>query len=217
VSDKGEYIVKSQVKGGIGGRLDLEAYHKVCAELLNWRIDNFIRDIEDKGGGILAFVRGLHFSTQLIYAIRDVISETGLEVDWGHLLDKNGIYCSRECDIIIHRKGHHGRWNGNEKPVMDFKFVKQDSVLVVISCKSYLKSGGVDKNYVRFLKPFVKKIWLFAECCESKDTDSIVKQAQNAGYESFCYMYKWERKTESQEPNESGWREFVKKLRKLKR
>ena len=211
-------VIKNKVSDGIGDRLDLHQYHKIRGDMLYWRIDNFIRAIKEEKveGSILPFVRGLRFSSQLIYAIRELISGRGLEVDWGHLLDKDGKYCSRECDIIIHRSGYHARWNGNEKPIMDFRFVRQDNALVVISCKSYIKSGSVDKQYVPCLKPFVKKVWLFAECCESRHTDSVANQAQNAGYDNFWYLYKWEREKASQEPNESGWMEFVKKLRRLK-
>lgn len=211
--------VTNKVDKGIGDRLDLTHHGKICAELWSWRIGEFIRGKEGKRkeGKILAFVRGLHFSAQLIYAIRELIPEgtTGLKVDWGHLLDESGRYCSRECDIIIH-KGRYSRWNGNDKPIMYFKFVKQENAVAVISCKSYLRSGGVDKKYVGYLKPFVKKIWLFAECCEPKQVTALTRQAQRAGYQNFWYVYKWSRDTDSHEPNEGGWQDFVKKLRKLK-
>jgi len=206
-------IVKKQKAKGIGDRLDLEPYHQICAGLWQWRMDDFIRELEK--GTILAFVRGLHFSAQLIYAIRDIISETDLKADWGHLLDKNNKYCSRECDIIIH-KGKRNRWNGHENPIMDFKFVEQDEAVAVISCKSYLRSGDVDKNYVKCLESYVKKVWLIAECCEPGHVKGIKRQAQDAGYENFWYMYRWSRKTGEQEGNEAGWLDFVKKLRKLK-
>jgi hypothetical protein len=208
-------VVKKKVIEGISDRLDLEPYHQLCAGLWQWRIDDFVRGLEQKEGSILAFVRGLHFSAQLIYAIRDIISEEGLKADWGHLLDRTGKYCSRECDIIIH-KGKCNRWNGHKNPVMNFKFVKQDKAVAVISCKSYMRSGSVDKNYVRCLRPFVKRIWLIAECCELKHTKSIAQQAQGAGYQNFWYMYKWSRETSGREENESGWLDFVKKLRRLK-
>ena len=208
-------IAKKQALAGVGDRLDLAPYHQICGDLWNWRIDDFIRGLEQKEGSILAFIRGLHFSAQLIYAIRDVISEGGLKADWGHLLDKSEKYCSRECDIIIH-KGKRNEWNGHKNPIMDFKFVKQDKAVVVISCKSYLRTGAIDKNYVRYLKPFVKRIWLIAECCEPNHVDSIAQQAQVAGYQNFWYMYKWSRETTGREKNESGWLDFVKRLRKLK-
>lgn len=166
---------------------------------------------------MLAFVRGLHFSALLIYAMRELIpEETGLKVDWGHLLDESGNYCSRECDIIIHKKARN-KWNGNPNPIMDFKFVEQDKAVAVISCKSYLRSGGIDRQYVGYLKPFVQKVWLFAECCEPKHVDKLAGQAQRAGYQNFYYMYEWSRGSASHEPNETGWREFAKELRKLKR
>ena len=206
-------IVKKKKAEGIGDRLDLESYHQICAGLWQWRMDDFIRELEE--GKILGFVRGLHFSAQLIYAIRDIISEIGLKADWGHLLDKTKKYCSRECDIIIHR-GKRNQWNGHKNPVMDFKFVEQDKTVAVISCKSYLRSGGVDKSYVKCLEPFVEKVWLIAECCEPKHVEAIAKQAQDAGYQNFWYMYKWSRETAGQEKNESGWLDFVKQLRKLK-
>jgi len=208
-------VVKRQVATGICDRLDLSHYHKICTELWNWRIDDFIRELGQKEGNILAFVRGLHFSAQLIYAIREIISGKGLKADWGHLLDASGKYCSRECDVIIH-KGRYNRWNGHKNPVMNFKFVKQDKAIAVISCKSYLRSGGVDKDYVRCLKPFVKRIWLVAECCDPKRTKAIAQQVQKAGYQNFCYIYEWSRETTEQKRNESGWLDFAKKLRSLK-
>lgn len=207
--------IKKEMPLGVGDRLDLGHYHKIRADLLNWRIDPFIRAMEDKKeeGRILAFVRGLHFSAQLIYAIRELVSETSLEVDWGHLIDESEKYCSRECDIIIHKRGHKGRWNGG---IMDFKFIKKEKAVAVISCKSYLTTGAVDKSYVPAVAPYAQKIWLFAECCESKYTESVIKQARRAGYENFWYMYKWSRTTTEQEWNEKGWRDFAKKLRSLK-
>ncbi len=210
---------KKQTLAGHGPRLNLEHYHKICGILHNWRIHNFIRAIEEKNdkGRILAFVRGLHFSAQLIYAIRELISEPNLNVDWGHLLDDSNTYCSRECDIIIYKGKYYGRWNGAENPIMDFKIIEKKSAIAVISCKSYLKSGAIDKEYVRYLKSFVKRIWLFAECCEPKHVEKIAQQAKDAGYEKFWYMYKWSCKTASCEYNEDGWLDFVTKLKKLKR
>jgi len=206
--------VKKRKEKGIGDRLDLGPYHKICADLWQWRMDDFIREMEE--GKILGFVRGLHFSTQLIYAIRELITQqTSLKVDWGHLLDKSKKHCSRECDIIIHN-GARNRWNGHEKPIMDFKFVEQENAVVVISCKSYLRSGCVDKQYVTCMEPFVKRVWLIAECCEPGHIKGIKRQAQDAGYENFWFMYKWSRKKGGRENNEAGWLDFVKKLRKLK-
>jgi hypothetical protein len=207
--------IEKKTAFGIGGRLDLEHYHKIRADLLNWRIDPFIRAMEERKeeGRILAFVRGLHFSAQLIYAIRDLVSETTLEVDWGHLVDESENYCSRECDIIIHKRGHKGRWNGG---IMDFKFIKKEKAVAVISCKSYLTPSKVDKSYVSSITPYVQRVWLFAECCESKYTESVIRQAKLAGYKNFWYMYKWSRTTTEQEWNENGWRDFAKKLRGLK-
>jgi len=210
-------VVNKQEARGVGDRLDLEPYHQMCEVLWYWRIDDFIRGLGQKEGGILAFVRGLHFSAQLIYAIRDIISKKDLKANWGHLLDRAGEYCSRECDIIIH-KGERNQWNGQQRkdPVMDFKFVRQDKAIIVISCKSYLRSGAVDKDYVRCLNPYCKKIWLFAECCEPKHVKAIKQQAHDAGYQNFWYLYQWSRETTSRERNETGWLDFVKKIRSLK-
>jgi len=207
-------VIKKKAIGGVGDRLDLALYHQICADLWNWRMDDFIREMEE--GKILGFVRGLHFSTQLIYAIRELIQQqAGLKVDWGHLLDKSEKHCSRECDIIIHN-GERNRWNGHEKPIMDFKFVEQENVVAVISCKSYLRSGCIDKQYVTCMEPFVKRIWLIAECCEPGHIRGIKRQTQDAGYQNFWFMYKWSRETGGQESNEAGWLDFVKRLRKLK-
>jgi len=202
---------------GVGSRLDLAWYHQICGDLSNWRIDEFIRALGGGEGAILGFVRGLHFSAQLIYALRDILGgQTGLKVDWGHLLDKSEAYCSRECDIIIHR-GERNCWNGGHaNPIMDFKFVCQKAAVGVISCKSYLRSGQVDRRYAADLRPFVDKVWLFAECCEAGQAKVLRKQAKSAGYDKFWYMYEWSRSESGYRQNEKEWLDFVDAVRKLK-
>jgi len=201
---------------GMGPQLDLGAYHRIYGDLSHWRIGDFIRGLSGGRGSILGFVRGLRFSAQLIYALRDILcGHNGLRVDWGHLLDQGEVYCSRECDIIIHR-GEHSRWNGTQNPVMDFKFVSQQDAVAVVSCKSYLRSGKVDKGYAGDLKPFVKNVWLFAECCEMGHPKRLRQQANDAGYDAFWYMYEWSRSDGGQQLNETGWLDFVKEVRRLK-
>jgi len=207
----------SQSPRGVVQLLQEETLMKMFGEFSNWRIDTFIREITKKRqkGRILPFVRGLRLSAHLIYAIREVLVGTNLTANWGHLVDEKGIFCSCECDIIIHHQGHEARWNGRENQIMDFRFIKQQKALVVISCKSYLRSGYMDSEYCKLMKPFVKRIWLFAECCGPRSVNSIRKKALRLGYEKFWHLYTWS-KQKTPEPNKDGWREFIEEVNKLK-
>lgn len=193
-----------------------ERLMKMIADFSNWRIDPFIRQMEAerKKGRIFPFVRGLRLSAHLIYAIREILEGTSLKANWGQLVDKSGVFCSSECDVVIHRDGHIARWNGTEKPIMDFRFIEQKQTVAVISCKSYLRSGNVDSEYCKLMKPFVKKIWLFAECCSPQSVKNIRDKALRFGYEKFWYLYTWS-KQKDLEPNKDGWNEFVKEVRNL--
>jgi len=193
-----------------------EPFWRLYEDFTKWRIDPFIRQLEKgkKRGRILPFVRGLHLSAHLIYAIREVLSGTNLTADWGHLLDKTGSFCSCECDVIIHHKGYKGRWNGNEKPIMDFRFIEQEKAVAVISCKSFLRSTDIDKEYSKLMEPYIKRIWLFAECCGPRSTKSIENKSKEFGYEKFWHLYTWS-KQKNPEPNQDGWTKFVKEVEKL--
>jgi len=188
-------------------------FWSLFGDMMHWRIDPFIRELESKRqkGRIFPFARGLHLSASLIYLIREILLGTNLEANWGQLLDERGNYCSCECDVIIHHEGYEGRWNGN---VMDFRFIKQQKAVAVISCKSYLRSGDVDSEYCELMKPFVKKIWLFAECCGPRSAKSIEQKALKSGYKKFWHLYSWSKKTGPQ-PNSDGWINFVKEVKKL--
>jgi hypothetical protein len=139
-------------------------------------------------GEILRFVRGLRLSARVIYILRDQLSGSDLEVSWGHLLDKDGAYCSPECDIIIHEKGFVQKWNGNEHPIMDFRFIEARKTRAVVSCKSSLTD--VDHAYPKSLQQFgVKKVFLFAECCRSDHFKRLSVKAKNAGYTALGCLY----------------------------
>jgi hypothetical protein len=140
-------------------------------------------------GDILGFVRGLRISAKVTYFLRERLSShTEFDVNWGHLLDNNLAFCSPECDIVIHSKGHHQRWNGNEHPIMDFRFILASSAKIVVSCKSSLTS--IDKAYPVILKRFgVKNVFLFAECCEAKRYNALKASAKKAGYAGLCCLY----------------------------
>jgi hypothetical protein len=206
----------TQEVGQIATLLYEEPFRGIFGELVSWRIDPYIRQLEKekKKGRIFPFVRGLRLSARLIYVIRDILSETNLTANWGQLLDEQGKSCSCECDIIIHHKGHERRWNGTDQPVMDFRFIKQQNAIAVISCKSYLRSGDVDTEYCESMKPFCKNIWLFAECCGSRSAKNIRQKALSFGYKKFWYLYSWSKKTDPQ-PNRDGWSDFVKEAKKL--
>lgn len=139
-------------------------------------------------GDILGFVKGLRLSARVIYFLRERLSSTDLEVSWGHILDQEERSCSPECDVVIHRRGYIRRWNGNNEPIMEFKFVKARSVRAVVSCKSQLTD--IDKDYPRSLKKYgVKKVFLFAECCAESSLQSLKLKAGRAGYKGLWFLY----------------------------
>ena len=203
--------------GNLGQLLCEAPFRTMYAEFMQWRIDPFIRQQEASRakGRILPFVRGLRLSAHLIYAIRQILTGTGLTANWGHLVDQSRTLCSCECDVIIHREGQIARWNGTDNQIMDFRFVEQQKAVLVISCKSYLTSSHIDSEYYNSIKPFVDKLWLFAECCGPRSVDSICNKALKLGYEKFWPLYTWSRQR-CPEPNRAGWNDFVRKVEKLK-
>lgn len=139
-------------------------------------------------GDILGFVRGLRLSARLIYFLRERLSETEYQVSWGHLLDANLASCSPECDVIIHTKGDVKCWNGQHRPIMEFRFIRASAAKVVISCKSELTS--IDRRYPGQLQGFgVSNVLLFAECCTRSGFDRLEQTAMSAGYGGLCCLY----------------------------
>ncbi len=139
-------------------------------------------------GEILRFVRGLRLSARVIYILRGMLSGQNVEVSWGHLLNKDRATCSRECDIIIHEKGYVDKWNGEEHPVMDFRFIDAAKAHAIVSCKSILTA--VDTDYPKEMKEFgVKNTFLFAECCTKDDFDELKKKSKKAGYAALGCLY----------------------------
>jgi hypothetical protein len=176
-----------------GKALSVEQLTGLAAELVTLRTHPPLVKRQDGRyeGDILGFVRGLRLSARVIYFLRERLSTTGLEINWGHVV-KDEQSCSPECDIIIHTAGHVRKWNGNAAPVMDFKFVDASSVRAVVSCKSTL--DHIDKDYPKALKKYgVKKIFLFAEVCRASQLKSLRSAAKKAGYSglwSLCLVEK---------------------------
>lgn len=200
-------------KAGAGTTLRLSDFERVAGELKRWRASDDLRIIQATKGSalVLPFVKGLRLSAHLIYVLRMELSHTDLEVDWGHLLDAREESCSPECDVIIHRKGYIRKWNGSDRPIMDFRFVQHASALAVVSCKSYAKD--VDADYVKKLQPYVKHVLLFAECCAPNQVDSLRKKAKNAGYAGFWFLYTYDEPTNSCVTDPSGWLSFLRAIR----
>lgn len=198
-----------------------QKFQTIKAGLQEYRLDKFIRELERQPGAnkgnILGFVRGLRFSALLIYSIREFLHGTGLTASWGHIIDENGIFCSRECDIIIHKEGHIMRWNGDggNQPVMDFKFIEQEDTIAVVSCKSYLEKSHIEKEYCEDLKKYVSKVWLFAECCPPEKVTVIREAAAEIGYEHFWSLYTWNRTTNETKDLLEEWEVFASEIKKL--
>jgi hypothetical protein len=183
---KGKTISKHK----FGVALSVGQLNELAIELYGLRISP--PDVQlGKGsrvGEILRFVRGLRFSARVIYFLRDQLSNTNLDVSWGHLLDHDQASCSPECDIIIHEKGYVKKWNGNDHPIMDFRFITVEKAKAVVSCKSLITT--IDPQYPKELKSYgVKNILLLAECCKSEQFDKIKEAAKKAGYTGFWCLY----------------------------
>lgn len=187
-------IASSRVKSKVsfGASLGIEQLVGLSAELQKLRHHPpLVKRADGKyEGDILGFVRGLRLSVRVIYFLRERLSQTDLEVSWGHILDTNEQSCSPECDVIIHTKGHIRKWNGNggDKSVMEFKFIEASSVRSVVSCKSLLNT--IDKNYPAALQAFgVKNVFLFAECCREARWVNLQKSAKKLGYKDTACLY----------------------------
>ena len=200
---------KPKTRRTLATTLKLEQFHGLMSELSDWRT----LGLQD--AGILGFVKGLRFSARLIYAIRDHLSSSSYEVDWGHLLTRDGNSCSPECDIIIHKRGHVREWNGTTRPVMNFKFINCKDAVAVISCKSMITSVDKEhKAYIKALKPYVDKIFIFAECCEPSAVTRLKRSAQKAGCKGFWYLYACDKMKQCTiDPEE--WDNFLTTLEKL--
>lgn len=171
--------------------LRTEDFYGLAEKLSKWKLDPRIRLM--KNGKILGFIQGLRLSAELAYIIRKIVSPYPLDVSWGHLVDENGMSCSPECDIIIHKPGFIQEWNGSSEPIMNFKFIQCTNALAVISCKSFIHS--VDKTYCQnFTKYNLKNMFLFAECCKPRAVARLTAQAGAAGYRGFFYLYTFETK-----------------------
>ncbi len=200
-----------------------EKYDTIKAKLLSYRLDPFIREKEGTEGTnkglIFPFARGLRFSALLIYTIREALSGSDLEVNWGQIVDDDGYACSGECDIIIHKKGHYDKWNGNDggNHIMDFRFIEKENSIAVISCKSYLTRTAIEKAYCENMKKYVDRIWLFAECCGPESVDLIREDSKAIGYEHFWYLYTWSRATDNIIDDEDGWYHFIETIKALKK
>jgi hypothetical protein len=167
-----------------------EEYRTLCANLSEYRVDAKLREARKS---VLAFVTGLRFSALLIYRMRKILKNTNLKADWGAIIDDTGKKCSPECDIIVHDDGSIYEWNGDDDVggrVMDFHFIHQQNVRLVISCKSCVTQ--IDRNMkddIVKLADYVENVWLFAECCEAKQVPKLRRDAKNAGYKKFYYLY----------------------------
>ena len=199
--------------------LEREKFEEIFGVLSSYRIDSFVRMLEKKKGPnvgkVLPFVRGLRFSSLLTYAVREYLNETNLTANWGHIVDKNGIYVSKEADIIIHKDGCVKQWNGGKDPIMNFKFIAQANAVAVISCKSHLRTSGIEVDYCTEMRKYVDKVWLFSECCGSNSYENIKTTALDIGYDNYWHMYTWSEKQGIVNPNRVGWDNFVEEVRTL--
>ena len=201
--------VAARRRMGVGATLRLSDFERLVGELACWRANDDLKIIQAAKGSavVLPFVKGLRLSAQLIYVLREELSHTDLEVDWGHLLDAEEQSCSPECDIIIHHEGHVRKWNGNEHPIMDFRFVPHTNAVAVVSCKSYAKD--VDADYATRVRPYVSHLFLFAECCAPNQVANLQRKAKAAGYVGFWYLYTYDESTGECRKDPRSWQGFL--------
>lgn len=202
-------------------RFSSDRYYKVSTPLLSHRIDPFIREVEAREGKnkgyIMSFVRGLRMSALIIYQLREVLSDTEYSAYWGQIINEDGEYLSNECDIIISKKDAYAKkWNGEgDQNIMDFRFIKAEHVKLVISCKSFLTSSKVEKEYCENMKQYIENVWLFAECCGPQSIELIKSTSLEYGYNEFWHLYIWNRLTGETKLDEDLWKAFENKIRQL--
>lgn len=211
----GKMLVKSMEQ-----TLQIQEYESIFSGFQFWNMNDFIKQINanKNKGGVLAFVRGLRLSAQLIYSIRGVLSERpDLDVNWGHILDDNNTFCSRECDIIIHKKGEIQKWNGRHGCVMDFRFIRKSNAIAIVSCKSYVTSNVInsEKQYCKEMKAFVKKVWMFGECCSPTSVDTLKATAVNVGFDKFWCAYTFNKRTSEIDPLHADWLDFIEEIKSI--
>jgi hypothetical protein len=207
----------SLLPGPLGQQMNLARFDTLRVDLQRWRTNYELKDLETVKGSslVLGFVRGLRLSAQLIYILRERLSATQLEVDWGHLLGPDGNSCSPECDVIIHKQGYEGRWNGDGglSPVMDFKFIKCTEAVAVISCKSLAET--IDKDYAMKLRPYVNYVLLFAECCGPKKIKKLKSDAKKYGYVGFWHLYAFDKDAGECTQDPKVWEHFLKSILRI--
>ena len=203
---------------GIGEALELRKISGLATELFEWRADPETQQAHKEGGGVFDFVLGLRLAARLIYILRSKLKAHSLDANWGQIVAPDGKYLSPECDIVIHRTGEIDRWNGGGGElgnVMDFRFIKLEDVVAVISCKSFLTSfSDRDKSYCKRLKQYMrgKKLWLFAECVQMGKEKAMAQKAESIGHDRLWYLYSWDQETLQCERNKPQWKEFFKEI-----
>lgn len=202
-------------------RFASDRYTKVSQQLLSHRIDSFIREVEAREGKnkgyIMSFVRGLRMSALIIYQLREILSDTQYSAYWGQIISDDGKYLSNESDILISRKdAYEKKWNGDgDQNIMDFRFVKKDHVKAVISCKSFLTTAKIEKDYIENMKKYTDQVWLFAECCGPESVQTIKDTSLGFGYNKFWHLYTWSRSSGETKLDETIWKEFELSVRSL--
>jgi len=98
---------------------------------------------------------------------------------------------------------------------MDFKFIDMEKTKAVISCKSFLTTTEIDKEYCSDLSPFTNQVWLFAECCGPKSAAKIKQEVIRNGYKGFWHLYTWNRNSGDIGDSLTDWDNFVETIRAL--
>ncbi len=194
----------------------MEQFNSLCGKLQKYRTDP---EIFEARKSVLRFVTGLRFSALLIYSIRAILRSTALTANWGMIVDRSGKY-SPECDIVLHDNGSEYAWDGGDDvngSVMDFHFIDREKVKLVVSCKAFsvTQISQSMKDDVVNLADYVDNVWLFAECCQYGQVAKVRKEARDAGYKGFFYLYCLKKSGSPGKYDEIGWCQFAKFLREL--
>ncbi len=87
--------------------------------------------------------------------------------------------------------------------------------MVAISCKSYLTKSAIETDYCVNMLKYVKRVWLFAECCGPESIDLIKEASKEIGYENFWHLYTWSRTTGENLEDGKGWLNFIETVKSI--
>lgn len=166
----------------------------------------------EKQQPLFLFARGVIFSSSLIEEIRQDLPRQ-YAVAWGQIMTEDGVL-SPETDIIIYEGSPFHEW---KTEIIKFTIVPREQVRAAIECSEYFNPTKHHKSHLDNLLIFAPIVYLFAECCWSKDKHLCKKKRKiflDFGYKDAYFLYRWYYGI-NKEPNEMDWFRFLDMIRSL--